>query len=225
MSKPKSKKVKEPKKPKVREYAELHDKAVKKFKRASNIPFWAAALNVVGVIMATLIRYTSTGNTNFPTRFLLAGPTNWITLWSFQLSGSKPELIWLSILLAIIGGAAISAVFILLGHFQKNPPKKKMIIANLVVQIIFSLIAIAFYLYFAIGNHFIQEAIQEMVGGSVIQAILLYFSIDTLVQYNKVFALEKEFAGKNITLSETKVVHEKDFEKKGEAKNYDFLEK
>lgn len=224
--------MKRQKKENNRDYATLHDRAVKRFKRARTVPFWAAGLNIVGAIFVTIVFYnllsnpTGSGTIDYPTKFLLNGYTDWILYFIINIEFSREGLQWLMILLGIISASGVSVIFILIGYFASNPPRKSMIIAHLVLQSVSYLVLIGFFVFYALMNIMtnFRFAILEGIASMAVQGIIMYFSIQMLVQYTKVINLEKEFHGQNITLTETKLIDlSKTNEKENE--NYDFLQK
>ena len=215
--------AKKPPKSKERDYATLHDKAVKRFNRAKTIPFWAAALNLVGTIYY-LIMVLNTQSSIYPSRFIMSGFNELLTLLAWT-SIAREGLIALMVILAFI----VAVGYILIGYFAMRPPRKKIIILSLIVMSIALLSALTYHVVFLIAilssGGDLSSPLQDAGVNLIVHGVILFFAIDCLLQYNRVISLEKEFHGKNITITETKIVTEEEIKKEKGEKDYDFLKK
>ena len=209
-------------------YEILHDKAVKAFFRARTIPFWAAGLNIAGIILLIIFFFQNLTDGSIPATFLLNGFSLWLKELIFiNINTSDPvDYVWRIILFTIVG-FAISAMIILIGYWALRPIRRKVIIANLVTQVISLVLTISYSLFLFFYYHADRPGnLQDFVFSAAVQGIISYFSLNLLLTHDKVIALEKQFAGQNITITETKIFNIDDINKtKKEEKDYDFLKK
>ena len=207
---------------KERNYAELHDLAVKRFFRARTTPFWAAALNFIGAFY--LLITTVNSNPNVPSKFLLNGYSEWLRYFLLEGLPTNESEFGLFFGLFVVFSMAISAAMVVVGIFASRPPRRSFIIANLAIQS-GSVIGLLIYYTFFWINHGVY-GLTDFFLSALVQGIILFFSISYLIYFDRVIKLEKEFAGQNVTILDTRVVTSDEIEnKEKEEKDYEFLKK